>query len=119
MAEQLIDPDDPRPTYVRIAEKLRDDFEPGGRLPSAPKLAEEWGVAKETVRAAIDVLRREGLIVSWQGRGTFYRAPDESAGTSEDDAAILRHIETIMTRLDDFEARLSSLEQTQRPEASQ
>ena len=65
MAGELKDPDDLRPVYLRIADELRNAYAPGGQLPSAPKLAEQWGVARETARAAIDVLRTEGLVVSW------------------------------------------------------
>jgi DNA-binding GntR family transcriptional regulator len=113
-----MDPEDPRPTYIRIADKLREGFEPGGQLPSAPKIAEEWGVAKETVRAAIDVLRKEGLIVSWQGRGTFYRAQPEAANDETvTSAALLSRMDELMNRLEDMESRLSALEHSPTPEA--
>ncbi|MEV0727066.1 GntR family transcriptional regulator [Micromonospora purpureochromogenes] len=114
MADQPMNPDDPRPTYIRIADQLRQDYEPGGQLPSAPKLAEQWGVAKETVRSAIDVLRKEGLVISWQGRGTFYRTQADTvdAATSPTDEAILGHIERIMSRLDEFDDRLAALERS-------
>ncbi|MFG2443729.1 winged helix-turn-helix domain-containing protein [Nocardia fluminea] len=117
MAKLLIDPADPRPTYVRIAEQLRTAYEPGVQLPSTPKLAEEWGVAKETIRAAIDVLRQEGLVVSWQGRGTYYKAPSEDAPDADSNAEVLRSLDAIMNRLDEFEDRLSSLERAPQPEA--
>lgn len=119
MAKQLIDPSDPRPAYVRIAQQLRADYEPGGQLPSAPKLAEEWGVAKETIRAAIDVLRQEGLVVSWQGRGTYYRAQPEGGGNeSPTYETLLGHIENIMSRLDEFDSRLSAVERSRGPEVA-
>lgn len=112
MADQLTDPDDLRPVYLRIADMLRSDYAAGARLPSAPKLAAELGVAKETVRAAIEVLRKEGIVTSWQGKGTFYRVPaNDDEATENTDDAVLRRLDEIMTRLDDFEARLDSLEQ--------
>ncbi|WP_308165627.1 winged helix-turn-helix domain-containing protein [Nocardia noduli] len=117
MPKQLMDPDDLRPVYQRIADDLRDAYTPGGQLPSAPKLAEEWGVAKETIRAALDVLRTEGLIVSWQGRGTFYRVPVDPEEPSAD--GIIERLDAIMTRLDGFESRLSALEQSPERGASQ
>ncbi|WP_433680643.1 winged helix-turn-helix domain-containing protein [Nocardia sp. CA-119907] len=117
MSKQLMDPDDLRPVYVRIADELRSAYTPGGQLPSVPKLVEEWGVAKETIRAAIDVLRSEGLVVSWQGRGTFYRVPSESDEAPADD--IVERLDAIMNRLDDFETRLSALERSPEPGVSQ
>lgn len=113
-----MDPDDLRPVYMRIAQELRDAYDPGGRLPSTPQLAEQWGVAKETVRAALDVLKQEGIVVSWQGRGTFYRVPTEVDPESVDaGAAIVERLDAIMGKLEDFERRLSALESPQGPEA--
>jgi GntR family transcriptional regulator len=43
----------------------------GHRLPSLEALIVEFGVARVTVRQAIDVLAREGLVSPQQGRGTF------------------------------------------------
>lgn len=119
MAGELKDPDDLRPVYLRMADQLRDAYTPGGQLPSAPKLAEEWGVARETARSAIDVLRHEGLVVAWQGRGTFYRVRPEEASEVADEDAVLTRLDQIMSRLDEFEGRLSALEHTQGDEAAQ
>lgn len=41
------------------------------RLPTLEALAVEFSVARVTVRQAIDVLAREGLVSPQQGRGTF------------------------------------------------
>ena len=46
---------------------------PGARLPSSREMAHEWGVSQVTVRAALDLLRSEGLIRSRQGQGVFVR----------------------------------------------
>jgi DNA-binding GntR family transcriptional regulator len=45
----------------------------GPRLPSAKTLAEQMGVAPNTVQQALRVLREEGLIYSVPGMGTFIR----------------------------------------------
>ncbi|MFK7847621.1 MAG: FadR/GntR family transcriptional regulator [Rhodothermales bacterium] len=42
-----------------------------GTLPSERQLAEELGVARNTVRSAVAMLREEGTLVSEVGRGTF------------------------------------------------
>ncbi|MGH6945863.1 MAG: GntR family transcriptional regulator [Kiloniellales bacterium] len=64
------------PLYVEIADLLRRQIErglwpPGQRLPTLEELARQYGVARVTVRQAMDVLSREGRILRRQGKGTF------------------------------------------------
>lgn len=64
--------------YRAVASLLREriaagDLAPGAQLDSDRALAEHFGVARLTVRQAIDLLRVEGLLVSHQGSGTFVR----------------------------------------------
>ena len=77
-----LEPDDPRPASQQIANLLRAailtrKFAPGERLPSQNDLADRYGVARETVKAALRILRDERLIVSRQGSGAFVRAQTE------------------------------------------
>ncbi|MCX5264034.1 GntR family transcriptional regulator [Streptomyces sp. NBC_00199] len=55
-----------RPLYRRIAAELLgasgDIVAPGERLPSERRLAGHFGVSRETVRQALEVLRRDGLV---------------------------------------------------------
>lgn len=46
---------------------------PGERLPSEAELVEHFGVARMTVRQAMQELRSEGLVVAEHGRGVFVR----------------------------------------------
>jgi DNA-binding GntR family transcriptional regulator len=67
-----------RPAYLQIADALREQlrsghYPPGARLPSERELIERWGVSSRTIRVAVDQLRAEGLVVSYQGRGVFVR----------------------------------------------
>ena len=48
---------------------------PGGRLPTAVELAEQFGVSRETVRLALETLQRDGLLTKWRRRGTFINPP--------------------------------------------
>ncbi|MGH8930963.1 MAG: GntR family transcriptional regulator, partial [Egibacteraceae bacterium] len=48
-------------------------YRPGDQLPSESQLVERFGVSQPTVRAAIGVLRAEGLVEAVHGRGTFVR----------------------------------------------
>jgi len=77
-----LDPDDPRPPYVQVANALRaailtKKFTPGDKLPSRTELAKTYNVAPMTVQNALRELREEGLIVSRQGSGVFVRERTE------------------------------------------
>ncbi len=70
---------DPRPPYQQIAATLRSEihsglYAPGDMLPSGPMLKERFGTAMNTVRHAIDVLKDEGLVMPWQGKGVVVRS---------------------------------------------
>lgn len=56
-----------RPLYWRVAGELLGELRdgtipPGERLPGERQLATHFGVSRETVRQALEVLRRDGLI---------------------------------------------------------
>ncbi|GGT33097.1 GntR family transcriptional regulator [Nonomuraea spiralis] len=47
----------------------------GQRLPSELDLAEQYGIARMTVRRAMKELRERGLIRSVHGKGTYVQQP--------------------------------------------
>src|ERR1700761_3632200 len=51
----------------------RGQLDAGERLPSEAALIEHFGVARMTVRQAVNELRSEGLVISQHGRGVFVR----------------------------------------------
>jgi DNA-binding GntR family transcriptional regulator len=62
--------------YMQVADDLErriGDGEIDIKLPSERELAEDYGVAYTTVRRAMEVLRKRGLIITRHGRGTFVR----------------------------------------------
>jgi GntR family transcriptional regulator len=73
----LITPGHPRPTvhkHVQVREYVRaliQDAEPGSPAPSERELVQHFGVARMTVRQALDALVVEGLLERVPGRGTF------------------------------------------------
>lgn len=74
----MIDPDADRPVHRQLADLLRDqirsgDLPPGARLPSEWRLASEHGIGRDAVRAALTILRGEGLIVTKAPYGTTVR----------------------------------------------
>jgi GntR family transcriptional regulator len=71
--------DSPVPRYAQLAELLRQRiargvWKQGETLPSLEALVAEFGVARVTVRQAVDLLAREGLVSPQRGRGTFVTA---------------------------------------------
>ena len=69
-----VDPNAAEWPYQQVAAQLREQIASGvlgPRLPSAMDLAEQMGVAPNTVQRAMRVLREEGLVYSVPGRGTF------------------------------------------------
>ncbi|MET7420492.1 GntR family transcriptional regulator [Dactylosporangium sp. NPDC005555] len=68
--------------YKGITEALRarlasGELKPGSTLPSEAVLVTEYGVARNTVRRALDQLAEEGLIATQPGRGRLVNAPGE------------------------------------------
>ncbi len=64
------------PIYQQIARVLRSRifhglYPRGSSIPSENELATEFGVARLTARQALQELRREGVLVSRRGSGTF------------------------------------------------
>jgi GntR family transcriptional regulator len=64
------------PKYAQIADIFRQRiargiWAKGLRLPANEELAAEFGVSRVTIRQAVDLLARDGVIEAQQGRGTF------------------------------------------------
>jgi len=73
-----LDPTSDRAVFRQIADHLRDAIEEGRlgeneQIPSETMLTEHYGVARMTVRHAIQVLQSEGLVLAEHGRGVFVR----------------------------------------------
>jgi DNA-binding FadR family transcriptional regulator len=70
------------PLFEQIAAALRDQIRsgrirPGQLLPSETRLGQTYGVNSKTARAAVTVLRAEGLAELVRGRGVVVREPVE------------------------------------------
>ena len=71
------------PLYLQVASVMRQRIEdghwaPGQKISTLVELEDEFQVARVTVRQAVDMLSKEGLLDCQQGRGTFVanHAPD-------------------------------------------
>jgi GntR family transcriptional regulator len=70
-----VDHDAATPLWRQLADELGTEIRtrkfPSGRgMPSETTLMQTHGLARGTVRKAIDTLEKEGLVVRVQGRGT-------------------------------------------------
>lgn len=66
------------PRYRNVAEKIESRiaqgrYVPGNPLPPENALEEEFGVSRITIRQALGLLKRRGILVSRSGAGTFVR----------------------------------------------
>lgn len=71
-----VDRFDPTPLYIQVANQLREQIQAGklkprDPLPSESAMVADHGIARETARRAIALLRDEGLVVTLPQRGTF------------------------------------------------
>lgn len=114
--------DDSRPTYLQVADAIRDEItagrvSPGERLPSVRDLSARFDIAAVTVQSALRVLRDEGYIASRSTRGYFVRdqLPDSvEPAASPEFSAIREQLDAIRTAVGDLAARVSQLETTVR-----
>lgn len=72
------------PIYHQLYTILRQDITDGvypedQPLPTEMALSSNFNVSRVTVRRALDMLEREGLVIRRQGIGTFARPPEDSA----------------------------------------
>ncbi|WP_343948201.1 GntR family transcriptional regulator [Nonomuraea longicatena] len=79
-----IDPDSYEPAYVQLAGLIRaaidsGELAAGQPVPSEKTLIQQHGVARETVRRAIAILRTEGRVQTLAGRGSYVRGSADEA----------------------------------------
>lgn len=82
----------PKHVASEVVQSLRGRIQSGEwsatrRLPNERLLADEYKVARNTMRRAIDVIEQDGIVTRHVGRGTFIRAE-----TGDDFAQIMRRI---------------------------
>jgi GntR family transcriptional regulator len=71
--------------YQQVAEHIEariqaGELQPGQKMPPERDLATEYGVAYNTVRKSMELLRERGLIVTMHGRGTYVAERPASSG---------------------------------------
>ena len=90
----MLNPQSPLPLYHQLAdiltERIRSGvYSPGKAIPSETTIAKQYGIGRPTVRQAMDILVRKGLLERKRGSGTFVRHKEHEvdlftlAGTSQ------------------------------------
>ena len=78
---ETIDRDGALAPYLQLAEILRERIRsgripPGRRIPSQTELEQEFGLGRNTIKRAVEILKSEGLVERSPGRGLFVRERD-------------------------------------------
>lgn len=71
-----LDPNSNIPLYQQLVKAIKDaiangEFKLNDKIPTELELSKKFGVSRITVRAAIDELVEEGILLKRQGKGTF------------------------------------------------
>jgi GntR family transcriptional regulator len=85
----------PQDLHHRLEEVI-NTTEPGGRLPSEPKLAQKLGISRATLREAMRTFETQGRLRRRQGVGTFVLHPSQ---VIESGLEVLESIETLAERI--------------------
>jgi GntR family transcriptional regulator len=78
MSPPPIDRQSRRPLVEQVADVFRQridsgELPPGSRLPAEQEIAEQYGLARDTVRRALNMLTQEGLLRVARGKGRLVR----------------------------------------------
>jgi GntR family transcriptional regulator len=106
------------PLYADLARNLHSAISsgkhrPGSFLPGEHELAEVHGVSRATVRAALNMLEREGLVERRRGAGTFVLEPrppegfGQSVMTADELIHYARDTRRVVSSIDDFVADIA------------
>ena len=81
----MLNPQSPIPLYHQLAEILLQEirsgaYPDGSRIPAEQRLAARYQIGRPTVRQAIDLLVRKGLLKRKRGSGTFVCSNKQEIG---------------------------------------
>ncbi|MED7826918.1 winged helix-turn-helix domain-containing protein [Streptomyces chiangmaiensis] len=81
-----IDRFDPTPIYKQVAHVIRariqsGELRPKDPIPSESKMVADYGIARDTARQAVALLRSEGWVITIPQRGSYVaeQRPEEPA----------------------------------------
>lgn len=108
-----------QPGYLQIADDLRRQIEDGRlaageSLPSIARLREEYEVSAGVVKAAISVLRTEGVVIGQQGKGVFVREQGDTATSrppAESSDVTMKQLTEVLAAVRELGQRVARIEQ--------
>lgn len=106
-----------QPAYRQVANDLRSrirsgTYATGDALPSTAQLMDMYEVSITVVRAAINQLRAEGLVIGQPGKGVFVAAETATPAAGDDDLAEIRQqLDAMRAELIKFNDRLARVEE--------
>ncbi|MGS2641694.1 winged helix-turn-helix domain-containing protein [Streptosporangium sp. G12] len=107
-----------RAAYLQIVDELRAQIRsgslpPGAALPSIARLCEQFDVSASVVKAAISVLRTEGVVIGQQGKGVFVHQVPADDGPADE---VAEQLAALRRELAEVRGRLAALEAAVLPE---
>ena len=114
-----------QPGYLQIADDIREQIDsgelrPGALLRSTAQLCADYKVSPSVVKAAISVLRTEGLVIGMQGKGVFVTDPqDRRQSEGPESPEVATQLDQILATLRDLGERVAAIEGAVFPERSQ
>lgn len=110
----MLNPQSPIPLYHQLADILTEQirsgtYKSGDVIPSETTIAKQYSIGRPTVRQAMDILVRKGLVERKRGSGTFVKNQDRQvdlfslAGTSQ--AFLTKGIKTISKSIEPITLR--------------
>lgn len=86
------------PIYIQIKNHIIDDVKKGilkvgDKLPTERELSQDLKVSRNTISTAYNSLENEGVLISYQGRGTFVAKEDKSWKKDETKEKVIRLID--------------------------
>ena len=107
------------PAYRQVANDLRRQIQEGAlaagsRLPSLTQLTATYGASSTVIKAAINELRADGLVVGQQGKGVFVREPNDLTATregSEGLSLLTDQVKALRVEVQQVNERLAAVEE--------
>lgn len=110
------------PAYRQVASDLRRQIRggklpAGSQLPSLSQLMTTYNASSTVIKAAINELRTDGLVVGQQGKGIFVREPnaepDEKSASAEV-RALMNEIKALRDEVRQVNERIAAVEEQAR-----
>ena len=73
--------------YATVRQRLLDDiaqgvYQAGQQIPTENELCTQYNVSRITIRKAISDLVADGVLIRWQGKGTFVQSQNPAMNES-------------------------------------